>query len=196
MRISLPVNCLSIKWLCIVFLLVFTGQALKSQISITAYQSPYYQNFNTLSNSGTASNVPQGWSFYETGGSAATYLADNGNNTGGNTYSYGATGSVERSFGSIRTGTVNTIIGAKFINNTGGVITRFIVEYTGEQWRIGNIPSNDRMDFQYSTTATYLHGTIGWVDFDELDFASPVTASTTATALNGNDPANRTALKR
>ncbi len=167
---------------------------LKGQISIDAYQTPYYQNFNTLSSSGTSSNVPLGWSFYETGGSPTTYEVSDGNKTSGNTYSFGANGSVERAFGSIRTGTVNTTIGERFVNNTGGVITRFIIEYTGEQWRIGNATSNDRMDFQYSTTATYLHGTIGWVDFNALDFVSPVAASASATALDGNDPANRTTL--
>src|SRR5206468_3519580 len=50
----------------------------------------------------------------------------------------------------------------------------------------------DRLDFQYSTTATTLtNGT--WVDVDALDFTEPVTVGTVG-LLDGNAAANRRAI--
>jgi hypothetical protein len=68
------------------------------------------------------------------------------------------------------------------------------ISYTGEQWRLGldNRNAADRLDFQYSLDATNL--TVGtWIDVDALDFNSPTTTGTVNT-LDGNAPANRTAL--
>ena len=55
------------------------------------------------------------------------------------------------------------------------------------------------LEFQYQVAAA---GTItdantpatGWTDYNTLDFVSPTPGTSTATALVGNDPANRTAL--
>ncbi|HLA64740.1 MAG TPA: T9SS type A sorting domain-containing protein, partial [Rhodothermales bacterium] len=52
---------------------------------------------------------------------------------------------------------------------------------------------DDRMDFQFSLDATSLT-TGNWVDIDALDFTNPIKTNATATALNGNLAANRTAI--
>ena len=99
----------------------------------------------------------------------------------------GPAGNAERAFGGLRSGSLVPLIGAQFTNNTGGTITSLAVSYTGEQWRLGQNTtgrSADRLDFQFSTDAASL--TTGtWVDYDSLDFSSPVVAGTVG-ALNGN----------
>ena len=67
--------------------------------------SSYSQDFNTLANSaGTTTNVLSlpGWALFETGTAARVnqqYATDTGGSGTGDTYSYGAAGSVERDTG-------------------------------------------------------------------------------------------------
>jgi hypothetical protein len=157
----------------------------------------YSQDFDTLSNtagSTTNSTLPTGWLLTETGGGARDneqYAVDTGSSNTGDTFSYGAAGSTERAFGSLRSGTLIPVIGACFTNATGNTLTSLAVAYTGEEWRLGTAARTDRVDFQYSLDATSL--TTGtWVDENTLDFITPNTATTGAKI--GNDAANRTAL--
>jgi hypothetical protein len=77
------------------------------------------------------------------------------------------------------------------VNNTGQTITSLLINYNGEQWRLGSQNRPDRLDFQYSLNATSANvGT--FVDFDALDFETPNTVGTGA--KDGNLAANRTAV--
>ena len=188
-----------------VFGLAFAAMPLQSaqalgggsgSISLIALGTAYTQDFNTLANSGTTNNLTiNGWYLDEQGTSTANngqYAAGTGSNNAGDTYSFGASGSAERAFGGLLSGTLTPTIGAQFTNNTGSSVTALDVSYTGEMWRAGvtNRNAADRLDFQLSTNATSL--TIGtWVDYDSLDFNSPNT-NATAGALNGNDSGNQT----
>ncbi|MEP6793282.1 MAG: T9SS type A sorting domain-containing protein [Saprospiraceae bacterium] len=170
------------------------SQSAKAQVSLPSYGTPVTQDFNTLANSGTNNTVvPAGWSFVETGTNANTvYTPGTGSSNAGDTYSYGAAASTERAFGELRSGSVNTILGANFVNNTGGTISSLAITYHGEQWRLGTLGRVDRMDFQYSIDATSL--SIGtWIDFDLLDFTAPTTTGTVG-ALDGNAAANSITL--
>lgn len=162
--------------------------------SITVSNLTYTQDFDTLANTGTSSVVPPGFGFSETGTSTRVnteYTAGTGSDNTADTYSYGASGSTERAFGSIRSGTLTPIIGACFVNNTGGTINSIQITYDGEQWRLGALNREDRLDFQYSLDATSL--TTGtWIDVNALDFTAPVTTGTVG-LLDGNAAANRTA---
>ncbi|MDO7874526.1 T9SS type A sorting domain-containing protein [Hymenobacter sp. ASUV-10] len=168
-------------------------------ISLAAMGTAYNQDFNTLSSTGTTnpkSTLPAGWDFVETGagGSATpdnTYTTSTGTAGGANTYSFGAgSAATDRALGGLQsTGVLATTIGAAFTNNTGSTITGLTVTYTGEQWRLGTagraIP--DRLEFQYSTTATTVDGatvTTGYTDVNALDFSSPF--NTTVGAVDGN----------
>src|SRR5436853_5594528 len=165
-----------------------------SSISLTATGVAYTQDFNTLAGTGTSSTLPAGWALSESGTNAnTTYTAGTGSNNAGDTYSFGASGSTERAFGGLQSGSLVPTNGACFTNNTGGTITSLAVAYTREQWRLGTSGRGaDRLDFQLCTTATSL--TTGtWIDYDNLDFSSPVTSGTVG-ALNGNAAANRTSL--
>lgn len=162
--------------------------------SITISNLTYTQDFNALAATGTSSTVPTGFGFSETGTSARVnteYTANTGSDNTADTYSYGASNSTERAFGSIRSGTLTPIIGACFVNNTGGTINSIKITYDGEQWRLGALSREDKLDFQYSLNATSL--TTGtWIDVNTLDFVAPVTTGTVG-ALDGNATANRNA---
>ena len=155
----------------------------------------YAQNFNTLANSGTTNALSiTGWLLNETGGGARDnelYGADNGGSTTGDTYSYGSTSSSERALGSLQSGTLISTFGAQIQNNSGGIITKLKISYTGEEWRLGTVDRTDKLSFEYSINATSLtNGT--WVPVTSLDFITPVI--TAAGAKDGNNAANQTSI--
>ena len=166
----------------------------RSQVSITNIASPYAEDFNSLSSVGpTASTLPAGWSFIETGSNAnTTYGIDDGGSNAGNTYSYGTDAASERALGSLRSGNLQSAFGVSFVNNTGGIISAVTVNYRGEQWRLGAINRDDTLQFEYSTDATLLSdGT--WQNTDALDFITP-SAAGPAGAFDGNASGNNSAL--
>lgn len=153
-------------------------------VSLTgAPGSVYTQDFNTLATSGTTnSSLPAGWFIFESGTSARVnqqYAADNGSSNTGDTYSYGASGSSDRALGTLLSGTISPIIGACFTNNTGAPIGAVTIQYTGKQFRVGTINRSDRLNFQYSTTATALNSPASaWTDFSALTYTdSPATTT-------------------
>jgi predicted extracellular nuclease len=175
----------------IFLLMVINAQVLNAQISLTS--GTYTQDFNTLANSGTSSTLPSGWLFEESGTNAnTTYSAGTGSGTAGDTYSFGSTSSTDRAFGGLLSGSLIPTIGAFFQNNTGATINSLTISYTGEQWRLGALGREDRLEFEYSTNATsLLSGT--FTSVTALNFISPVTGPTVG-ALDGNASANRTTL--
>ncbi|GAB3856975.1 hypothetical protein GCM10028822_29980 [Hymenobacter terrigena] len=174
--------------------LTVTGTALPVvPTSITAVNTPYAENFNTLASSGVSNVLPGGWAFVETDTNAdAQYTANTGSSTTGDTYSYGTSGSTERAFGTLATGTLQSTLGAAYTNNTGATITSLRIAYTGELWRLGVSGRTDNLAFGYSTgggtftTATY-------TAFPALDFTTPNTTGT-AGLRDGNQTTNQAAL--
>jgi hypothetical protein len=152
----------------------------------------FSQNFNTLATSGSNNtSLPSEFKFVEAGTSGnLTYAANNGSSTSGDTYSFGATGSSDRALGELTTSTVQSTIGACFVNNTNHPFTSFIIGYTGEEWRLGVADGTlDRLDFQYSTSATSLSSG-NYLNVDDLDFTTK--ENSVAGAKDGNAAANRT----
>lgn len=155
------------------------------------------ENFDALANAATSSVVPAGFGFVETGTAAnTTYAAGTGSDAAGNTYSFGAASSAERAFGSLRSGSLTSIIGACFTNNTNTQLNSFRINYNGEQWRLGTAGRADRLDFQYTVSPTansltVLGAATGYTDVDALDFSSPSTTGT-AGARDGNTAGFRT----
>lgn len=167
-----------------------SGYVTCSAISILASNTAYTEDFNTLANTGTSSYVPCGWAFNESGtGNNTIYSAGDGSSVNGDTYSFGAGTNTDRAFGGLLSTTLISTIGASYQNNTGDVINTVSIQYTGEQWRLGAVGREDRLDFQYSVNATSI--TTGtWTNFDPLDFIAPVTAGTVG-SLDGNNTANK-----
>jgi hypothetical protein len=167
-----------------------------AQLCVQLNGATYRQNFNSLPMSGSSNNqsaVPIGFAFSEAGsGNNVTFAGNDGSSTTNNTYSFGTTSNSDRAFGELGGDTVQSTCGACFVNNTGLVINSMSVSYTGEQWRLGAADGNtDKLDFQFSTTATALNGGT-YTDVNSLDFSSP-TIGGTAGAKDGNAAANRTA---
>jgi uncharacterized protein len=156
--------------------------------------TPYSQNFDSLSNTGTGTAnswtndaTLAGWyAYFMTFESVIqNYNADDGSLPSGAIYSFGLTGSTERALGSVASGGTGDLgYGVSLINDTGITITGLNVSYRGEQWRAGNVNASHKLEFSYQLNQTnLLLGT--WIDVDSLDFTGP-TALGTGTALNGN----------
>ena len=161
--------------------------------------NPILQDFNTLSNSASPSNLlPNGWYLTEIGTGAAAdgaYVVSSGLSNSGGAYSFGASGSADRALGSLGSGSVTPIhYGARFVNHTTGVITALAIGYDGEMWRRGTSTS-DGLAFSYSSSATAL--TAGtYVSFTALNFPSPGAACSAATnaATDGNTAGCKSAI--
>ena len=158
-------------------------------MSLTALGVAATENFNTLTQSGTSSILPQGWYFTEAGNSGnGTFAAGVGSETTGDTYSYGSTSNSDRALGGLASNNLQTTIGAKIKNNTGTTISALTISYTTELWRLGATGRQDVMEFGYSTDATSLtSGT--YTAFAALDALTPTTTGTTG-ARNGNQAPN------
>lgn len=150
----------------------------------------YFQDFNTLANTGTSSVLPGGFEFVETGTAAnTTFAAGTGSSNQGNTYSFGAAGAIDRALGGLRSGSLIPTFGIQFTNGLGRTISALNISFVGEQYRIGTVDRADRLSFEYSTSATSLLGT-GYISLAALDFSSPTTIGPVG-VLDGNLPANQ-----
>ena len=182
----------AVRVLASLFLIALAPAALAQYVTLVGGKPPV-QDFDTLAASGTATTLPDGWYLAESGSNADTsYTASDGAANSGDTYSYGASGSGERAFGSLRSGSLVPMIGAQLRNDSGQALSEIAIAYTGEQWRLGTAGRSDSLQFEYSLNAASLgDGGASWVAVAALDFASPVTTGATG-ALNGNAAANRT----
>lgn len=146
------------------------------------------QSFDTLAATGTSTTLPNGWYLDDPDDA---YLADDGTQTSGNAYSYGATGSGERALGSIASNTTPSVVyGAQLSNDTGSTLSSLEIGLRTEIWRRGDAAA-DRLVFAYSTNATSL-ATGTWTNFPALDVTPP---SAGAVGIrDGNAPGNFASL--
>jgi hypothetical protein len=170
----------------------------------------YTQSFDSLANSGTGitwndgGTIP-GWYASQTagGGVVATYRAGTGTDTAGAIYSFGTNGvnpASDRAFGSVASGTPgNFAYGVLIINDTPNQIaTNITIAYTGEQWRNGGNTAVQTLSFSYRksfspiTTSDAPSNSV-WTPIPALNFNTPIVGAS-ATALDGNSPANRTVI--
>ena len=187
-----------------------------AQVSLTALNTAYTQNFDGLANSGTGTGIStttgssgskvvsvtfpagslSGWYFVESTSNAdGSYTAGTGSSPTGDTYSYGASASTERALGSIASSNLLSRYGAQFTNNTGNTIDQLDISYVGEEWRFDparGTTIKDQITFEYSTDATSL--TTGtWTAVTALLYETTNLTGTVGTR-NGNDAAYRTSL--
>src|SRR5215467_681146 len=161
--------------------------------------TPIVQDFDTLSNSTSPSNVlPTGWYLTELGTGAAAdgkYVVGTGSSNAGGAYSFGAASATDRALGSVGSGTVTPIhYGAKLTNTGAGPISALTISYDGEMWRRGPSTTPDGLTFSYSTTATDLTSA-GFVTVSGLNFTSPGNSCAAAAgATDGNSTACRTTI--
>jgi len=184
------------------FVFLFFALPAFAQVSLTALDTAYTQNFDTLPSSGTTawtsnSTVP-GWYSVRTG-TGTSIVADIGTSTGGNLYSYGAAAASDRALGTLGSGNATAgsfFHGVRLANNTGGTITSLDVAYVGEQWR-NSAAAAQTVAFSYLVGSPTVSGTLtefqsAGTAVTNLDFTSPITGGV-AGPLDGNAAANRTA---
>lgn len=166
---------------------------LNAQVSITTLGSAYNQNFDGLVTTGTGSIV-SGWEISEPT-LDGSIDANNGGTSSAGIYSFGSGTNSDRSLGSITsTSSQPMIIGAQFANGTGVNISSISIQYTGEQWRLGQNSLTDKLIFEYSTDANSIDDAgATWIPISALDFTSPITTGTPG-SLDGNLTANRTTI--
>ncbi|MRS03736.1 hypothetical protein EG832_11035, partial [bacterium] len=164
----------------------------ENSISLSAFGTPYIQDFNSLSYTSASDLLPIGWMISENGTGTNVdnkYQASNGNTTIGDTYSFGTENSNDRALGSIQDYNLVPLFGASFTNNTGGVIQSLTIKYTGEEWRLSRSARLDKLVFELSTDATTLENG-SWTEYEALTFFTPNIV--TVGAKNGNLAAYRT----
>lgn len=169
------------------------------QIPLSSFTSGLYtQDFDTLAASGgpftwTDNSTLPGWYL-----SRVTYLTGTGSGTAGGAYSFGTSSSTDRALGSVATalpsGTGDIAYGLRLRNDTAGSFTGFEFAYVGEQWRRANNANSHKLQFSYKISGSPINLLdTGFSSVTQLDFTGPISGSS-ATALNGNLSANRTAL--
>lgn len=148
----------------------------ENTIVLASFGTPYYQDFDSLSNTLESEILPIGWVLAETGTSKYAnnrYQPSTGNMATGDTYSFGTANSTDRALGGIQDDSLIPLFGASFVNYAGGTINSLSIAYTGEEWRLGNAGNRlDKIKFELSTNATALNnGT--WKEYECLTFFTP-----------------------
>ncbi|MBD0289345.1 MAG: hypothetical protein ICV79_28595, partial [Flavisolibacter sp.] len=168
----------------------------RSLINLTTPNGSYSEDFDVMGSTGTS--LPTGWTAIRIAGTGTigqplTPVVSNGSNNAGGIYNAGTTGSADRALGTLASGSTTPAFGISFINNTGTTITDFLLSGFSEQWRTGSNAQVERVVFEYSTNATSLN-TGTWTAVSTLDLVEVLTSNNSNTAVDGNDPANRTAI--
>ena len=178
-----------------------------AQVSIPVAGSAITQTFNSLPAIGTVAFVQNTTVFgvySERSGTGNILAASDGSTATGGLYSFGSGTSTDRALGSVPFSSAamgSFAHGLRFKNNTTKPITSLQVSYTGEQWRnSGADPQALTFSYLVSTSPiTSLSASealpSGYIPVSDLDFTGPVSGGgITVGGLNGNDPANRTAI--
>ena len=163
------------------------------QISITAINTPYNENFDGMNATGTTF-LPN-WTALRSSGTGTalqtlTMAVTDGTANSGNIYNTGTTASQERSFGTISSGSTIPAFGASFINNVGSTVSSVDISSVVEQWRTGDNIINEIVVFAYSLDATSL-STGTWTPITALNLNEILTTSILAASVDGNLPANK-----
>jgi hypothetical protein len=174
-------------------LFLLLGSASAQQISVTTLLQTYFQDFNTLANSGsTGTSLPNGWYTNVVGG---TYRVGNGSSATGGVYSLGDTSGAsqnDRALGSLGSGgSPNGQFAVKFVNNTGATITKINLHYMLEEWRLGQKPAVrlDSLVLSYNVDVDSIQAT-GWSNYPPATMFTPDTSGVGG-SRNGNVPPNR-----
>jgi hypothetical protein len=142
-----------------------------------------------------------GWYSQRSGGSGTSIEANAGTSPSGALYSYGTASTTERALGSIGADSAtagNFAHGVQIQNTSGEAATVNSLAYTGEQWRKSGVVDAQVVTLWYKISPTPITSLepstdAGWTAVPAGNFSSPVN-TTTGTSLDGNDPANRTAI--
>ena len=167
------------------------------QITISALNSPYTQNFDGMGATGTT--FPTDWTGIRASGSGTANqvlapVVTDGSSTSGAIFNIGTATATERALGSLASGSTVPAFGATFRNTTGALISKISLAGVMEQWRSGtdaNVTEN--LVFSYSLDATSLITGV-WTSVPGLNLVEKLITSTTGAAVDGNLAANKTSI--
>lgn len=184
--------------LFVAFIFAISLQHVNAQaFTFTSGNLVHTQNFDGMGATGTT--YVTGWTAVRYAGSGTvgqtlTMAVTDGGANSGNVYNVGTTAAAERAFGSLGSGSTMPRYGASFVNGTGIAITSLTLAAVMEQWRSGsNNTVNEVVPFEYSTDATDLM-TGTWIPVTTFDLLEKLTTTGAAAAVDGNLPANQTAI--
>jgi|GEM_PF-1743311 len=183
------------------FLLLFSNKV-KSQAIPMNITGLYTQDFDLLGTTTPVpwvnnSNIPN-WYAQRTG-TGSNIVAGDGSSNAGNLYNFGTNLALDRALGSVGSNTPGHFAwGVMFQNTSLAPISTIYFQYTGEQWRNGGNITPQSASFYYKVSPTPItdlqpNTNTSWTHYAPLDFTSLIN-TITASALDGNLPANRTTL--
>lgn len=176
-----------------------------AQVTVSALNTAYTQNFDSLTTAGAWSDntTLAGWYARTTAtATIATLGLNTGSTTTGGFYSFGSTSASDRALGyaasnafSGSSGSGQNLIGLRLTNLIGLTVTSFSVAYDAEQWRKENNAAAHSLTVQWALGATGVNdSSVSWTNLSALTFTSPIFGATTAAVLDGNATANRQSL--
>ncbi|MFK7078385.1 T9SS type A sorting domain-containing protein [Flavobacterium oreochromis] len=171
-----------------------------SQISISALNTPYNQDFNTMTDGTTAPVLPANWYMARLSGTSTTPLTitnNDGSTNSGGVYAAGINSTSERSLAVLASSGTIPGIGLNLANNLAQNITQIQISGKAEQWRLATSSVVEKILFAYSYDATSL-STGTWTsvtncDLTEVNAPTNTTIPTNVTAnIDGNTQGNNT----
>lgn len=203
--------------LCIALAAVLLSSAAsRAAISYTVPLGLYFQDFNSLPNTGTVAlpgsattgtqlPIPgvTDWELAKRGGTGSTdSVLWTTPSTGGRFYSSGLD-PVDRALSSLASGTFIGAVGTSFVNDTGSTLTAFTITFSREIWAVQGTsqasPTGDladRLSFAYGLSgngpaATDYLTSAAMIPFADLDAVSPAENMLLAIPSNTNPDRTR-----
>lgn len=141
-----------------------------------------------------------GWQFGNLGGSSSntefrSHDGSLGGSSGRGVLSHGTDGATDRALGIQVTSNQIPSYGLVLTNDLAYALTSFTLSYMGEQWRRGDDESAaNTLSFSYRVGATAINSAGAFTNVPALAFVAPTNVGPTEVGLNGNLPANQSAL--
>ena len=178
-------------------LTLMIGVCSYGQITISALNSPYTQNFDAMGATGTT--YPTDWTGIRAAGTGTVnqvlnpVVTDGASNSGA-VFNIGTTSANDRALGSLASGSTIPAFGATFKNTSGGLISKISISGIMEQWRTGTDATiTENLTFSYSLDATSLNTGV-WTTVSSLNLVEKLITTTTSAAVDGNLAANKTSI--
>ena len=178
-------------------LTLMIGVCSYGQITISALNTPYTQNFEAMGATGTT--YPTDWTGIRAAGSGTANqvlnpVVTDGTSNSGAVFNIGTTSANDRALGSLASGTTIPAFGATFKNTSGGLISKISISGIMEQWRTGtDATTTENLTFSYSLDATSLNTGV-WTTVSGLNLVEKLITTTTSAAVDGNLAANKTSI--
>ena len=160
----------------------------------------YTENFNELASTGSSHTYVDNSTIVgvtvnseEMDSNNDEYFVSTGSSSGGEVYSFGATGSSDRALGYVGSGSNDRFnVYVSLVNSSGSTISSLNVSYDGEYWRSGGTTSDNQnfLNFSFAVDAPTLPtstSTVNWTEVDALDYSlTPAQQIISTGAKDGN----------